>query len=77
LADVFWSAEICYGIGNAVLTAEAQQRRELFLGQLMHAHRHVVLENEIQKELLLAGEPGMDVKACMLVARLAGDGRRA
>jgi hypothetical protein len=33
-----------------------------------------VLENKIQEELLLAGELGMDIKACMLGSRFAGDG---
>ena len=50
-----------------------QQWCEFFLGQLLHADRYVVLENKIKDDLLLAGEPGMDVRTCTLGSLLPRD----
>lgn len=40
---------------------EPEQRRELLLVEFLDAHAHVMREHEIQEELLLGVEPGVEV----------------
>ncbi len=68
------AAEIGYGIRKGVVVLEQEQRGELFLIEFFHAHRDVMLEDEIEEGLLLGAESVADLKARVGGAVLAHDG---
>ncbi len=55
------TAEIGHRIREGVVVLEPQQRRELFLVEFFHTHGNVVLEDEIEKDLLLGVELRVDM----------------
>jgi hypothetical protein len=64
VADVFGAAQIGHGVGNGVIS-EAQEGSELFLVEFLHADLHVVLKDEVEEDLLLGRESGVDVNPGM------------
>ena len=71
-ADVLGSSQIRHGVGDGVVILQPQQRRELLLVELFHAHADVVRQHEIEKDLLLLAEVRADVELGPRGALLTG-----
>lgn len=71
-ADFFGLPEICHGVLNRAIL-EAEQRNELLLVELLHAHRDVVGENKAQEDLLFTAEAHADLHLCLYSVLLTGD----
>ena len=55
------SAKVGHGVRQGVVVLEQEERGEFFLVEFFHADGDVVLEDEIEEDLLLGAESGVDV----------------
>ena len=75
-ADLFGLSEIGHGVGDGVVVFQMEQRRQLFLVELIHADVHIMRQHEAKEGLLLRVEIGADADLGSGSAFLARQGRQ-
>lgn len=75
LIDLHRRAEVCHGVGDRVVVAEAEQGRELLDVEFLDANRHIVLQHEVEERLLVVAESRADMHPRGGRPCLAGQGR--
>ena len=74
VTNLFRCAQIGHRVGDGIVISEPQQRSEFVLIQLLHAHTHVVPQDEVEERPLFGVERSVDVSIRACGPHLTRDG---